>query len=124
MADAVLVVEDDAALSEMMGQLLHLEGFAPVVVSNGLEALKLLRLGFPVKCILLDLMMPIMDGWAFRREQQRDPAIAGIPVIVLSALESRDVDALALFRKPLNFDALIRCVRAACQNASNRALID
>jgi len=93
MADAILVVEDDAALREMMAQQLHLAGFAPATAPNGYEALALLRMGFPAKLILLDLRMPIMDGWAFRAEQRRDPDLADIPVIVMSARDAAGFDA-------------------------------
>ena len=98
-ADAILIVDDDDAYRRVIEQLLHLEGFAPVTVPNGRAALNLLRGGFPAKAIVLDLVMPIMDGWAFRREQLRDPRLARVPVIVLSALENAHVDGCPVFRK-------------------------
>src|SRR5437879_4549846 len=67
----VLIVEDDADLREMMAQLLLLEGFTAQAVGNGREALEYLRRGDAPQLILLDLMMPVMDGWEFRREQKR-----------------------------------------------------
>src|ERR671936_2631944 len=101
MADAVLVVDDDAAARNVIAQLLHLEGFAPITASNGLEALQFLRAGGPAKVILLDLKMPVMDGWAFWQEQRRDAKIAAIPVVVLSAAVDRPMpDAAACLRKP------------------------
>src|SRR5262245_7146395 len=114
MADAVLVVEDDAELREMMAQRLHLAGFAPVTAANGHEALQLLRMGFPAKLILLDLTMPLMDGWAFRAVQRRDPFLADIPVIVVSARDPSGVDAAAVCRKPVDGDEVVNKVRMVC----------
>jgi CheY-like chemotaxis protein len=114
MADAVLVVEDDAELREMMAQRLHLAGFAPVTAANGHEALQLLRMGFPAKLILLDLTMPLMDGWAFRAVQRRDPSLADIPVIVVTARDPSGVDAAAYCSKPVDGDDVVNKVRMVC----------
>ena len=115
----VLIVEDDADLREMMAQLLSLEGFQSATVANGREALEYLHNGHPKpEVILLDLMMPVMDGWEFRRKQQADPDVADVPVIVLSALDrarAADVDAQAFLKKPLDFDLLLQLVRQYCQ---------
>jgi CheY-like chemotaxis protein len=105
----VLIVEDDPDLREMMAQLLILEGFQAHAVANGQEALEYLHAGDRPELILLDLMMPVMDGWAFRRAQRSEPALADVPVIVLSAL---DADRSA--EKPLDFDRLIALVRQYC----------
>jgi len=120
MADAVLVVEDDPELREMMAQRLHLAGFAPVTASNGHEALQLLRMGFPAKLILLDLTMPLMDGWAFRAVQQRDPTLADIPVIVVAAHEPSGVDAAACCCKPVDGDDLVRKVQMVCASIGDQ----
>src|SRR4051812_7688935 len=117
MADAVLVVEDDAELREMLAQHLHLAGFAPVTASNGHEALQLLRMGFPAKLILLDLTMPLMDGWAFRAVQRRDPSLADIPVIVVSARDPSGVDAAACCCKPVDGDEMVKKVRMVCASS-------
>src|SRR4051794_37811606 len=101
---AVLIVEDDGDLRDMMAQLLSLEGFNAATVSNGREALEYLRNADHPDVILLDLMMPVMDGWEFRRRQQEDPAASRVPVIVLSALDQSragDVNAAAFLKKPL-----------------------
>jgi CheY-like chemotaxis protein len=113
----ILIVEDDADLREMMAQLLLLEGYQTAAAANGREALEYLRLNGIPKLILLDLMMPVMDGWEFRREQQRDPAIASVPVVVLSALDhgrATDVSANEFLKKPLDFDRLLDLVRGYC----------
>jgi CheY-like chemotaxis protein len=114
MQPAVLIVEDDSDLRSMMDQLLHLEGFAPITAINGLDALRLLKSGLRVDAIVLDLMMPVMDGWAFRRAQRLDPAIADIPVIVLTAapnIRHDELAAAAVFPKPLPFEAVLAAVR-------------
>lgn len=114
----VLIVEDDADLREMMAQLLSLEGYQTVSVSNGREALDYLQQRGKPNLILLDLMMPVMDGWEFRRRQSADPALAQVPVVILSALDphrTTGVSADAFLKKPLNFDHLIELVRSYCQ---------
>jgi CheY-like chemotaxis protein len=114
----VLIVEDDVELRDMMAQLLTLEGFVATTVANGREALEYLRRGDRPDIILLDLMMPVMDGWEFRRKQQSDPALATVPVVVLSALDHRraaEVDAVAFLKKPLDFDRLLELVRQYCR---------
>jgi CheY-like chemotaxis protein len=114
----VLIVEDDVELRDMMAQLLTLEGFVATAVANGREALEYLRKGDRPDIILLDLMMPVMDGWEFRREQQSDPTLATVPVVVLSALDHRraaEVDAVAFLKKPLDFDRLLELVRRYCR---------
>lgn len=115
----ILIVEDDADLREMMAQLLTLEGFHTAAVANGLEALEYLQDHHEKPdLILLDLMMPVMDGWEFRRQQQANPDVAHVPVIVLSALDpasAADVSANAFLKKPLDFDRLLQLVRTYCR---------
>jgi CheY-like chemotaxis protein len=114
----VLIVEDDADLREMMAQLLALEGYQTAAVANGREALEYLQHENAPNLILLDLMMPVMDGWEFRRHQQANPALAAVPVIVLSALDqsrTTGVNAEAILKKPLDFDRLLELVRVFCR---------
>lgn len=115
----ILIVEDDADLREMMAQLLTLEGFRTEAVANGRDALDYLRKGDPPDLILLDLMMPVMDGWEFRRRQREDPALATVPVVVLSALDqtrAADLGGTAFLKKPLDFDRLLDLVRQHCRD--------
>jgi CheY-like chemotaxis protein len=116
----VLIVEDDEDLREMMAQLLTLEGFEAATVSNGREALDYLQHATAPHVILLDLMMPVMDGWEFRRQQEADPTLARVPVIVLSALDqvrAAKIHAAAFLKKPLDFDRLLSLVRTYCQES-------
>ena len=113
----VLIVEDDEDLRDMMAQMLTIEGFRTATASNGREALDYLQTEKP-NVILLDLMMPVMDGWEFRRQQKADPELAPVPVIVLSALDparAATVDAAAFLKKPLDFDRLLALVRQHCR---------
>jgi CheY-like chemotaxis protein len=117
MSCTVLLVEDDPDVLGMMDQLLRLEGFTPVTAMNGREALRLLKTGLQPEVILLDLMMPVMDGWAFRRAQRADADIAGIPVIVLTAaahISHDELEAVAVFRKPVPLDDVIAVLTRLC----------
>jgi CheY-like chemotaxis protein len=116
----ILIVEDDADLRDMMAQLLALEGFRAETVSNGREALEYLRRGDFPEVILLDLMMPVMDGWEFLRHQQQNAEFAAVPVVVLSAVDTNSVGRLedtAFLKKPLDFDRLLDMVRRYCGEA-------
>jgi len=118
MASSVLVVDDDPNLVRLMSKFLRLEGFAPVPAANGAEALKYLRGGGDASVILLDLRMPVMDGWTFRREQRGDPGLAGIPIVVLSGIEIDhvlDMDAAASFQKPVSFPEVVGVLRRLCE---------
>lgn len=119
----MLIVEDDADLREMMAQLLTLEGFRAEAVANGREALNYLHQSPRPDLILLDLMMPIMDGWEFRKRQQQEPAIADVPVIVLTALDraqarAADLSGVDFLKKPLDFDRLLELVHRHCRPES------
>jgi CheY-like chemotaxis protein len=118
MPSSVLVVDDDPNLVRLMSKFLSLEGFAPVPASNGEEALKYLRGGGTASVILLDLRMPVMDGWTFRREQRGDPGLAGIPIVVLSGMDVdgiQDMDAAAAFHKPVSFPEVVGVIRRLCE---------
>jgi CheY-like chemotaxis protein len=114
----ILVVDDDPNLQRVITRFLALDGFQSVVAGNGQEALTYLRSGGIANVILLDLRMPVMDGWTFRREQRDDPDIAGIPVVVLSGMESDrmgELEAAAVFSKPVSFPEVIDVVRRLCE---------
>jgi CheY-like chemotaxis protein len=114
----VLIVEDVEDLRDMMAQMLNIEGFHTATVANGREALDYLHATGKPNVILLDLMMPIMDGWEFRRRQKADPELAPVPVIILSALDqtrAAPVDAEAFLKKPLDFERLLELVRDHCR---------
>jgi CheY-like chemotaxis protein len=104
-----MVVEDDHLIREALVEALDEEGFEVVEAANGKEALDKLHAS-PASLVLLDLMMPIMDGWQFREAQLLDPELSGIPVVVLSALRDERVSAQRHFTKPCDLDALLDTV--------------
>jgi CheY-like chemotaxis protein len=118
MPATVLVVDDDRDLTRLMAKFLKLEGFAAAEAGNGQEALTYLRGGGDANVILLDLRMPVMDGWAFRSEQRKDPALAAIPVVVLSGVDAehvQDLEAAAAFQKPVSFPDVVGALRRLCE---------
>jgi len=112
----VLVVEDDEDHLDVIATLLQESGYRVILARNGEEALQHLRSGTCRPCvILLDLWMPVMSGWRFREEQQKDPALAEIPVVALSGDgETRAFDATAHLVKPVQFDPLVEIVERFC----------
>jgi CheY-like chemotaxis protein len=113
----VFVVEDDVDTRDMLGRFLELEGFQVELASNGQQALDRLTAGMHPCVILLDLMMPVMDGWQFRREQVRDRELADIPVIVVSAAGREriaEIDANAYLTKPVDLEQLLERVSQYC----------
>jgi CheY-like chemotaxis protein len=115
----IFIVEDDVDTREMLGRFLELEGYRVETACNGRQALDLLSQGLKANVIVLDLMMPVMDGWQFRREQVRHAGLAEIPVIVVSAA-GRDrleaIDANAYLSKPVDLDELLRQITAYCSH--------
>ena len=115
----VFVVEDDIDTRDMLGRFLELEGFQVELASNGKQALERLSSGVQPCVILLDLMMPVMDGWQFRREQVRDRQLADIPVIVVSAAGKdriAEIDANAYLTKPVDLEQLLERVSQYCSH--------
>jgi CheY-like chemotaxis protein len=118
MPATVLVVDDDRDLTRLMSKFLKLEGFAAAEAGNGQEALSYLRGGGDANVILLDLRMPVMDGWAFRREQRGDPGLADIPIVILSGVgadTTHEMGAAASFSKPVSFPEVVCVVRRLCE---------
>ena len=113
----VLVVEDHAPTSDALRALLEVEGYRVAFAANGRQALDYLDAGHRPFVILLDLNMPVMDGWQFRHAQRRDPALAGIAVLLVSSSEAdlpqiaASLGATGHFPKPLEFDLLRQALR-------------
>jgi two-component system, OmpR family, response regulator CpxR len=119
----ILIVDDDAGIRQLLLLFLEHKGYTATTVANGREALNQLQSNQPLPMlILLDLMMPVMDGAAFRQAQQADPRIAAIPVVVLSAAESVEsqvplLTADAYIPKPIEFDNLLQVVEQYYQRS-------
>jgi two-component system, chemotaxis family, chemotaxis protein CheY len=114
----VLVVEDEPSLRTMLAEALRFAGYEVTTANNGRHALALLDEVTP-DVIVLDLMMPVMDGFAFRARQLLTTRLASIPVIVLSATHDLDSVARTLrpfawMSKPFDLDAVLASVAAAC----------
>ena len=115
-APAILVVEDDEDAREAMIALLQMKGYRAVPAANGREALDYLEEAPAPDLIILDLWMPVMDGWHFRSEQIKNPRLAHIPVIVVTALSDRpDVDADEVIIKPVDVERLLSTVDHYCR---------
>ena len=115
----VLVVEDDGDIREMLAVFLEFEGYEVMTATNGLEALAVMRERRPC-LVLLDLMMPVLTGWDFRRRQLADPAIADVPVIAVTAMSdpqeiARELNLRGL-GKPIGLDEIAREVAAVCHH--------
>lgn len=104
---AILIVDDDAGSRKALAEVLTDEGYSVAMASDGADGLTYLRQGHRPRVILLDLMMPGIDGWDFRAEQKRDAALADIPVIAISAA-GKLLDADHSLRKPINVEALLK----------------
>ena len=115
----VLIVEDDFDVRDALSQLLEFEGYLVAGAANGQEAIDHLRSTPRPAAILLDLMMPVMDGFQFRSELMHDPTLASIPVIIISADASvaekaARMGATAYLRKPIEVDALLHTLERFC----------
>ncbi len=107
----VLVVDDEVDIRQALAEVLSSEGYDVVAAGDGQEALDKARALHP-RLVLLDLMMPRMNGWEFRRAQKVDPDVARIPVVVISAFSPQgDLDAEGYIEKPFDVDQLVSAVR-------------
>jgi signal transduction histidine kinase len=123
--DLILIVEDDREIREALASILEREGYRTCVAAHGAEALELLT-GDADRphLIVLDLMMPVMNGWQLRAALKQDLTLAAIPVIALSAnkgAEAIAIDADAFIAKPVDLDALLDVIEDTLQRADERA---
>lgn len=108
----VLLVDDDLDIRETLADILQHRGFDVITAANGCEALKVLRrLAFPPSAILLDLMMPVMDGYGFLEEHKKDPSLASIPIAIITAGHGVDRSRLGndapIVPKPIDLPQLV-----------------
>lgn len=110
----VLVVDDDNMIRDVVAEVLQLEGYGVVTASNGAEALDRVRVN-PPAAVVLDLMMPVMDGWQFLDACRKDNLCAEVPILVMSAYRhlserSARLQAAACIAKPFDLDVLVGAV--------------
>jgi CheY-like chemotaxis protein len=117
-APPVLVVEDDREQREALCAMLDLEGFGHAEAANGREALDYLNESQPPCLVLLDLEMPVMNGWEFRVNQLADQRLSRIPVVVVTAndggLGKRLPGVEGFLWKPLKFEKLVTVLDRRC----------
>jgi CheY-like chemotaxis protein len=118
----ILIIEDDYAIRESLKLVFSEDGYAVHAVVQGQDALNYLRNSLTLpRLILLDLMMPVMNGFDFRQEQRQDALLRDIPVAVLSAISYRldpmqmmELDEVALIAKPIDWSRLRSVIHKYC----------
>ena len=115
--NCVLIVEDDPDIRETLQHLLQSSGYEAPAAANGREALDLLGT-IPRPClVLLDLMMPVMDGWAFLTALDQNDSLADVPIVIVSAYTDKAGTlerAQQVLKKPVDINALMEVVRQHC----------
>jgi two-component system chemotaxis response regulator CheY len=110
----VLVIDDDSGIRDSLAECLEVEGYAVACASNGADGLERLRAERP-NLILVDLLMPVMNGYQFLAEVRGDPALKGLPVVLMTGSTPRAghplPEADAMLPKPFELDELLSLVR-------------
>jgi two-component system chemotaxis response regulator CheY len=111
----VLIVDDNQETRDLLERILLIKGYATATAADGEAALRYLRSGRPACLVILDVLMPVMDGHRFCGELRADPALAGIPVIAYTAGAAVEVPgAVACVRKAVDPDVLLALVERHC----------
>ena len=114
MSCPVLVVDDDLDIRDAMADALETAGYPVVAAQNGEEALARMRSQRPCM-VVLDLMMPVLDGWEVMKQMQEDPELASIPVCVLSAMSAQaPKESVCTLGKPVQLLRLLTAVQRYC----------
>jgi CheY-like chemotaxis protein len=108
-----MIVEDDEGIRDTLQFALELENYTVVTAANGRLGLELLSAIPPPSLILLDLMMPVMNGWEFADALKRDSQLTRIPVVIVTAYgdQAKAIDASGVITKPVELEALFHVVR-------------
>lgn len=117
--ERILVIEDDEGVRETLLVALELQGYQVSTAVNGKEGLKALSEGPPPHLVLVDLMMPIMNGWEFVRALRADPSLNRVPVGLLTAYSENvgDLQNLPMIQKPIDLDLFYEFVASQCTKA-------
>lgn len=113
----ILVIDDDPAICQSLKDVLEINGYNVTTARDGQEGVDLLKKSSVMPClILLDLMMPGMNGWGFLDFQRNDPRFTTVPVIVCSAYENsaRSISKNPILTKPVKLNSLLGAVKAFC----------
>ncbi|MEO5968525.1 MAG: response regulator [Bdellovibrionia bacterium] len=113
----VLIIDDDLGIRETLSLILESQGYAVLTASDGQDALRILKGASQLPgIILLDLMMPVMNGWQFLENVSHDERLAGIPIIVVTAFSAGlpVIQPKAVLTKPLNLNLLLETVAKYC----------
>jgi CheY-like chemotaxis protein len=113
----ILIIEDDKDIRNSISEILAEEGFEPACAANGQEALDKLKQGLRPHLILLDLMMPVKDGFQFTEDVSKDQRFRDIPVVIMSAdgnvsVKQARTGAKAYLKKPVDIDVLLQTVKS------------
>lgn len=110
----VMIVDDEPDIRESLQEFFEDEGFAVRAASNGAQALELLA-NEALPCVLiLDLMMPILDGNEVYSRMQADPRLSSVPVVISTSDPSRAPSGVLIMRKPIDLNRLLSTVRSCC----------
>lgn len=128
MAEKILIADDEESLAEFIARALKKEGYKAVLAHDGDEALYLIGEELP-DLVILDLMLPLMDGWEVCRRAKSNPGTADIPVLMLTARSSAedvvqglDLGADDYMRKPFSLDELLARVRVLLRRKKNEGM--
>ena len=119
----ILIVDDDPAIRDVVSDILEMSDYCVKTACNGAEALDNIRVDRPA-AVLLDLMMPVMDGWEFLREYKGEPSAAPVPVVVMSAAQDASqvadtMGAEAFLAKPFEIETILAIVSRVATHASH-----
>jgi CheY-like chemotaxis protein len=120
----VLIIDDDPEVCATFQESLQLAGFDVAVAGGGADGLRILRADPTIGLVLLDLMMPEMDGWRFRHAQRLDARLAAIPTVIVSGTDLRtivhaELQAVDYLLKPVARDHLVSVVASYCKPREN-----
>jgi len=113
----VAIIEDDREFRDMLRELLEEEQYRVVALSNGAEALETLRGDTLPNVILLDVSMPVMDGFDFLRFRNDDPELAAVPVVLVTNAKPHERPTIGVndvVRKPIDIDEILFAIKRYC----------
>ena len=116
--NTIMIVDDDDGIREALKAALEYEGYKVCTAENGQVALDLLNQGAQPCLIVLDLMMPVMDGWTFAAKLAASTELSNIPIVVISALgdQAQQIQAKQIFKKPVNLKNLFEVIKQWCSH--------